>query len=74
MNGLPKMVRRETGNHLKQLRKTAGGARDWDVFLATGEPKLAIPHFEKAIEHTDIDGYIKSSREGLEQAKQQAGE
>ncbi|MFG0334573.1 MAG: tetratricopeptide repeat protein [Maioricimonas sp. JB049] len=43
-----------------------------DVFLDAGEPVTAIPHFEKAIETTKIDGYLKSSRERLEEARKQA--
>lgn len=45
-----------------------------DAFLEAGDPKLAIPHYEQAIATTDIDGYIKASREKLAEAKQKAGE
>lgn len=44
-----------------------------DVYLATGEPKLAIPHFEKAIEKTTIAGYVTACQESLAKAKAQAG-
>ncbi|QDU39102.1 Tetratricopeptide repeat protein [Maioricimonas rarisocia] len=43
-----------------------------DVFLDAGEPAAAIPHFEKAIENTKIEGYLKSSRERLDEARKQA--
>ncbi len=43
-----------------------------DVFLATDEASLAIEHYKKAIETTKIDGYIKSSKSGLEAAKAKA--
>jgi|GEM_PF-1164472 len=45
-----------------------------DVFLDGGDPKSAIPHYEKAIEKTTIDGYLKSSRERLEEARKKAAE
>ena len=41
-----------------------------DVFLATGEPKLAIPHFKKAIETTNIQGYIDGTQISLNKAKE----
>lgn len=44
-----------------------------DVFLSTGEAKLAIPQFEKAIESTKIEGYIKDCKASLEEAKKKAG-
>lgn len=43
-----------------------------DVFLDAGDPAAAIPHYEKAIETTKIEGYLKSSRERLDQARAQA--
>ncbi len=45
-----------------------------DVFLQTGDAKAAIPHYEQAIAHTNIDGYLKTCREQLEIAKQKAGQ
>lgn len=45
-----------------------------DVFLSAGEPKLAIPHYEKAIEKTNIQGYIDASRNKLEEARAKAAE
>jgi len=45
-----------------------------DVFLATGEAKLAIPQFEQAIETTKIEGYVKDCRASLAEAKMKAGE
>jgi tetratricopeptide (TPR) repeat protein len=44
-----------------------------DVFLATGEPKLAIPHYEKAIQTTNIQGYIDGCKKSLAEAREQAG-
>ena len=40
-----------------------------DVFLATDQAKLAVEHYEKSIETTNIEGYIKSSKLGLADAK-----
>lgn len=40
-----------------------------DVFLDSGEPKLAIPHYEKAVAVSKIDGYTKDSKAKLESAK-----
>lgn len=45
-----------------------------DIFLATGEAKLAIPQFEQAIASTKIDGYIKDCNASLVEAKKKAGE
>lgn len=45
-----------------------------DVFLATGEAKLAIPHFKSAIESTNIEGYIKECRGSLAEAQERAKE
>ncbi|HRX79744.1 MAG TPA: hypothetical protein P5307_11825 [Pirellulaceae bacterium] len=44
-----------------------------DVLLATGEAKLAVGHFEKAIELTKIEGYVKSTKESLTEAREKAG-
>jgi tetratricopeptide (TPR) repeat protein len=44
-----------------------------DVLLATGEAKLAVGHFEKAIELTKIDGYVKDTQASLAEARKQAG-
>ena len=43
-----------------------------DVFLAAGEPKLAIPHYEKAIETTKIEGYLKGCKASLAEAREKA--
>ncbi len=43
-----------------------------DVFLAVDEPKLAIPHFEKAIENTKIEGYVKDCKSSLAEAREKA--
>lgn len=45
-----------------------------DVFLKTGEPKLAIPQYEEAIRKTTIDGYIKACQKSLEEARKLAGQ
>jgi tetratricopeptide (TPR) repeat protein len=44
-----------------------------DVFLAAGEPKTAIGHYEKAIEKTNIQGYIDGCKKSLAEAKAKAG-
>ena len=44
-----------------------------DVFLAVGEPKLAIPQFERAIETTKIEGYVKDCKASLAEAREKAG-
>lgn len=43
-----------------------------DVFLQTGEPKLAIPHYEKALEKTDIEGYKTDVGKSLAEAREKA--
>jgi tetratricopeptide (TPR) repeat protein len=40
-----------------------------DVFLAAGEPKLAIPHFEAAIAVTPIAGHKQATEKKLAEAK-----
>jgi tetratricopeptide (TPR) repeat protein len=40
-----------------------------EVFLATGENRLAVEHLQKAIDNTNIEGYRKDCRELLEKAK-----
>jgi DNA uptake protein ComE-like DNA-binding protein len=44
-----------------------------DIFLELGEPKLAIPHYEKAIEKTNIAGYLADSKKKLAEARDKAG-
>jgi tetratricopeptide (TPR) repeat protein len=44
-----------------------------DAFLATGEPEIAVLHYEKAIEKTNIQGYIDDCKKSLAEAKAQAG-
>ncbi len=44
-----------------------------DVFLAVGEPKAAIPHYEKAIQTTTIPGYLEGCKKSLEEARAQVG-
>lgn len=43
-----------------------------DVYLATGEPKLAIPHYEAALAKTAIEGYRKDVKAALEEATKKA--
>ena len=43
-----------------------------DAFLDAGDAASAIPHLEKALELTDIDGYLKATRERLEEARTKA--
>jgi tetratricopeptide (TPR) repeat protein len=44
-----------------------------DTFLKAGEPKSAIPHYEKAIGKTTIEGYLKDCQAKLAEAKREAG-
>lgn len=39
-----------------------------DLFLQLDQPKKAIPHFEIAIQKTNIDGYIKGTKSSLAEA------
>ena len=43
-----------------------------DIFMTLGEPKLAIPQFEKAIETTKIEGYVKDCKASLAAAREKA--
>jgi tetratricopeptide (TPR) repeat protein len=45
-----------------------------DIYLETSEAKLAIPHYEKAIEKTNIAGYIKDCQKKLAEARAKAGQ
>ena len=45
-----------------------------DVFLKAGDPKAAIPHYEQAIQKTNIEGYIKDCEKSLAEARKAAGE
>ena len=40
-----------------------------DIYLQTGEPALAVPHYEQAIAKTTIDGYVKDTKKSLAQAQ-----
>ncbi len=44
-----------------------------EVFLATGEPALAITHLEKAIESTKIEGYVNDCKIALAKAREAVG-
>ena len=44
-----------------------------DIYLETGEPALAVPHYEKAIASTTIAGYLSATRLKLAEATEQAG-
>jgi tetratricopeptide (TPR) repeat protein len=44
-----------------------------DVLLEAGEPKDAIPHYERALTATKIDGYVKDTKAKLEKARAAAG-
>jgi len=44
-----------------------------DVFLATGQAKLAVPHYEQAIEKTTIQGYVEGCQKSLAEARAKAG-
>jgi tetratricopeptide (TPR) repeat protein len=39
-----------------------------DTFMAVGQPKKAIPHYEIAIQKTTIEGYVKDTRASLQEA------
>lgn len=43
-----------------------------DTFMALGEPKKAIPHYEIAIQKTDIEGYLKDTKASLQEAKEKS--
>jgi len=45
-----------------------------DALLDAGEPKEAIPQYEKALAVVKIEGYAKETREKLELAKKAAGQ
>ena len=45
-----------------------------DALLDAGEPKDAIPQYEKALAVVKIEGYAKETREKLEKAKKAAGQ
>lgn len=45
-----------------------------DVYLDAGAPKDAVPHYEAAIESTDIEGYLKDCRDRLAKARAAAKE
>jgi hypothetical protein len=40
-----------------------------DIFMQLNQPKKAVPHFEIALEKTNIEGYVKDTRASLEEAK-----
>jgi serine/threonine protein kinase len=44
-----------------------------NTFLAVGEPKKAIPHYEIAIKKTKIEGYLKDTKASLQEAREKAG-
>ena len=44
-----------------------------DTFLGLGEPALAIPHYEAALQSTKIEGYKKETATKLAEAKTAAG-
>jgi hypothetical protein len=44
-----------------------------DVFLDAGEPKEAIPQYERALEATKAEGYIKDTKAKLAKAQAAAG-
>lgn len=39
-----------------------------DIFMQLNQPKKAIPHFEIAIEKTNIEGYVKDTKSSLAEA------
>ncbi|MCA9113552.1 MAG: hypothetical protein KDA79_00590 [Planctomycetaceae bacterium] len=43
-----------------------------DAFLEAGDPASAIPHLQKALELTKIDGYKKTTADKLEEARTKA--
>jgi hypothetical protein len=44
------------------------------VFFAAGEFGSSIPHYERAIEKTTIDGYRKDCEQRLSEAKRRLSE
>lgn len=45
-----------------------------DVFLATGEPALAIDRYRKAMEKTEIEGHIEACEKFIREASEKIGE
>lgn len=43
-----------------------------DIYLELDNPKLAVPHYENALKATKIKGYLKTTQENLEKAKEKA--
>jgi len=43
-----------------------------DTFLATDEPLFAIQHYEQALKHTTIDGYLRDCNAKLREARAKA--
>ena len=39
-----------------------------DTFMALGQPKKAIPHYEIALQKTTIEGYVKGTKASLDEA------
>lgn len=39
-----------------------------DTFMALGQPKKAIPHYEIALQKTTIEGYVKDTKASLQEA------
>jgi hypothetical protein len=77
----------EKGKAVAAARKSAAAAPEarselltylWhrglgDVFLGAGEPKEAVPQYERALAATKIDGYVKDTKAKLAQARAAAG-
>lgn len=43
-----------------------------DIYLELDNPKLAVPHYENALKATKIKGYLKTTQENLDKAKEKA--
>ncbi len=44
-----------------------------ETFMSLGESKTAVAHFEEALKHTTIKGYLKDTRGKLAEAKAASG-
>jgi CHAD domain-containing protein len=71
---LPSKVYKGARQHLRDIRRVAGEARDWDIFLASLTPR-ARAHGRKSWPGLDcLVGYVVAKREAAQFQLQEAGE